>query len=186
MPNGQEIIDLLSLNLYTYCVNNPIRYRDPSGYIIELSSDATEAQIKAYETAIAYLMNSPTFQALFQLLMDATEVFTITFNDIFDDYYDNRTRTISWDPTGGLILGDNRSVMSAALALAHEMGHGAQHLNGEYPAMYLTDDQKLILEEANLLIMKYLLVKNLVNTLEASTMILSGHTEQVIRLIGEL
>jgi len=31
MPNGQEIEDPLSLNLYTYGHNNPIRYIGPSG-----------------------------------------------------------------------------------------------------------------------------------------------------------
>jgi hypothetical protein len=32
MPNGQEITDSLSLNLYTYCWNNPVMYYDPDGH----------------------------------------------------------------------------------------------------------------------------------------------------------
>jgi len=32
-PNGQKITDPLSLNLYTYSYNNPIKYSDPSGHI---------------------------------------------------------------------------------------------------------------------------------------------------------
>ena len=31
LPNGQEVADSLSLNLYTYCHNNPILFFDPSG-----------------------------------------------------------------------------------------------------------------------------------------------------------
>ena len=31
-PNGQELVDPLSLNLYTYCHNNPVRFVDPSGH----------------------------------------------------------------------------------------------------------------------------------------------------------
>jgi len=31
MPNEQEIIDPLSLNLYTYCWNNPVLFYDPDG-----------------------------------------------------------------------------------------------------------------------------------------------------------
>ncbi len=33
LPNGQKAIDPLSLNLYTYCYNNPVRYTDSSGNI---------------------------------------------------------------------------------------------------------------------------------------------------------
>ena len=32
MPNGREVIDPLSLNLYTYCQNNSIKFTDPSGH----------------------------------------------------------------------------------------------------------------------------------------------------------
>ena len=33
MPNDQKIVDPLSLNLYAFCYNNPVRYADPSGHI---------------------------------------------------------------------------------------------------------------------------------------------------------
>jgi signal transduction histidine kinase len=39
MPNGQKIIDPLSLNLYTYAHNNPIMYKDASGHWIETIAD---------------------------------------------------------------------------------------------------------------------------------------------------
>lgn len=39
------------------------------------------------------------------------------------------SRTIYWNPTSGLILGDRKSVQSAAMGLAHEMGHAGQHLD---------------------------------------------------------
>jgi len=34
LPNKQEVFDPLSLNLYTYCHNNPIFYTDPSGHFV--------------------------------------------------------------------------------------------------------------------------------------------------------
>jgi hypothetical protein len=34
LPNAQKVTDPLSLNLYSYCYNNPIRYLDPSGHSI--------------------------------------------------------------------------------------------------------------------------------------------------------
>jgi RHS repeat-associated protein len=33
LPNKQEVSDPLSLNLYTYCHNNPVRYTDPTGHL---------------------------------------------------------------------------------------------------------------------------------------------------------
>ncbi|MDR7811501.1 RHS repeat domain-containing protein [Lacrimispora sp.] len=33
LPNMQEVFDPLSLNLYTYCHNNPVFYSDPTGHI---------------------------------------------------------------------------------------------------------------------------------------------------------
>ena len=33
LPNKQEVFDPLSLNLYTYCHNNPVRYTDPTGHL---------------------------------------------------------------------------------------------------------------------------------------------------------
>ena len=46
-PNGLNIYNIMqSTNLYAYCINNPIRFIDPSGNVIQLSGTAAEmAQI---------------------------------------------------------------------------------------------------------------------------------------------
>lgn len=44
--------------------------------------------------------------------------------------YDALTKTIYFAPNSGLLLNDYASVQSAALGLAHEMGHAAQDLDG--------------------------------------------------------
>jgi hypothetical protein len=120
--------------------------------IIELSSEATETDKQAYERAIKYLTQSSTFTELYQLLMDSQEVFTIVFNSNLSDNYFPISRKIYWDPTGGLVLKDIVSVMSPAMALAHEMGHGAQYLSGLLKAnKAYTHIQMLEIEEANLL-----------------------------------
>ena len=53
-----------------------------------------------------------------------------------------------------MVLGDGKSVMSAAMCLAHEMGHAAQHLNGELDAYLsdgeISDDERDVVEAANL------------------------------------
>jgi RHS repeat-associated protein len=40
MPNGQEIMDPQSLNLYAYCQNNPIMYVDENGHWIHIAIGA--------------------------------------------------------------------------------------------------------------------------------------------------
>jgi len=104
---------------------------DPSGLEIVLSSDATEEQRRAFERAIAYLNQSETFRELWNILQYGGETITIAFtNNLRGTGYAPEIRTVIWHPTGGLILYDGISVQSAALGLAHEMGHAAQHILG--------------------------------------------------------
>ena len=117
-------------NLYMFAVHNPVMWIDPSGLAIILAAGATKVQIAEFERALAFLKQSETFRELFQLLYDAEEIITIAFVDNHIMGYNPNTRTIYWDPTSGLIMRDRTSVQSAALGLAHEMGHAAQHLKG--------------------------------------------------------
>ena len=43
LPNGNEVIDPLSLNLYVYCANSPILYQDPEGNSFELTAAWTSS-----------------------------------------------------------------------------------------------------------------------------------------------
>lgn len=65
MPNGQEIVDPLSLNLYTYCANNPIMYQDPSGHFWE-----TVLDIGGIIWSAADMWNDPSWSNLGFLLWD--------------------------------------------------------------------------------------------------------------------
>ncbi len=125
--------DPLSLNLYTFAHNNPILYIDPSGFKIELSSNATDEQKQEYNRAIAYLKTSEDGKALIEKLVNSEEVFTISFDTeaTAGSKYIPVVKTISWAYLGGLVMSDGTSVMSPAMSLAHEMGHGAQDLDGE-------------------------------------------------------
>jgi hypothetical protein len=116
-------------NLFVYAINNPLMWIDPSGLEIVLASNATEAQRRQYERAIAHLRQSETFQELYDFLQNSGITVTIAFINTNDMWYDPNTRTIHWDPTSGLLL-PSSAVQSAALGLAHEMGHALLHQEG--------------------------------------------------------
>ena len=160
------------LNRYSYCYNNPIRFIDPSGHIIELAtkapnpSDYTEAggyatayatyqrQLNDYNSAIAYLKTSEDGNALIEKLENSPEVITIRFIYDSDIRYRPFTRTIDFDPGCGMVLlSDRTSTLSPAVGLAHEMGHAAQHLDGEmkeYIANPDNEDISAAFEVANM------------------------------------
>ena len=140
---------LLGNNMFVYCHNNPLLFVDPSGYIIVLSSDVTEEQRREYERAISYLRTSETGRKLIQILESSSVVFTIVFINDDNMCYNPITNTIYFDTNSGLVLGDGISVQSAALGLAHEMGHAAQKLDGTMDSMQDAMIQYVDLVEAN-------------------------------------
>ena len=75
LPNGQEVVDPLSLNLYSYCYNNPLKFTDPSGNVA-LVDDAVIILVLATGTVITVsydFLSSPEGQ---QMLMDgATAIY---------------------------------------------------------------------------------------------------------------
>jgi hypothetical protein len=151
-PGMGGVFNTVNMHLYHYAGNNPVKYNDPTGLVIELSSDATQAEIKQYDRAIAYLKTSEEGQELIKKLEKSPEIFTIMFVDDDNMYYDPEKKEIFFDVDSGLITGDGNSVQSAALGLAHEMGHGAQHLDGGMNKFLNkpTSENRGKLEEANL------------------------------------
>ncbi|GKU75959.1 hypothetical protein L3i20_v203560 [Paenibacillus sp. L3-i20] len=120
----------MTLNLYTYVHNNPLVYVDPSGNKIEFSSKAKEKQKEEYKAAIEYLKKSQTAKALIELLEASKETITIEFIKDDNDRYNYNTNILYWDINSGIVLGDGKSIQSAALGLIHEMGHASQDLSG--------------------------------------------------------
>lgn len=109
-------------------MNNPVIYKDSTGYVIELASNATKEQKKAYRAAIAYLRKSPTARALIERLDNAEVKITIRLNTKWSSY-SKENREVFWIPNNGTLL-KNGTIQSAALVLLHELGHAAQHLDG--------------------------------------------------------
>ena len=61
-----KLDDPLSLNLYTYCANNPVYYSDPSGHFfggsIALSTALNIAKVAVGVMAVSYVLNQPQVQ----------------------------------------------------------------------------------------------------------------------------
>ena len=115
---------------------------DPIMQNIVFASGSTPEQKAAFNMAINYLREgSTTARELIEIIENGGERITIIFNNSRVSTYlmYGRTygRTIHWDPTAGLdvLQGFRRGsispgTMSAAMVLAHELGHAAQHLDG--------------------------------------------------------
>jgi hypothetical protein len=128
--------------MFAYCHNNPVIHADPSGFIIVVAPNATAQQEEEYEKAIAYLKTSETGRKLIEILETSSEVFTIAFVDCNNMGYDDVNNIIYFDRNSGLVLGDGKSVQSAALGLIHEMAHAAQDLEGLYSNPYVNRDMR--------------------------------------------
>ena len=163
--------DPQGLNLYLYCQGNPVKYVDPTGLIIELESAPTapkrenyktdktfnimwkryesalkryEKSVQEYDRAIEYLKQSECFERLYNQLIDSDVVFNIEFINNFDTRFSYKLKTIYWDPTAGLVFSsDKKSVQSASIGLAHEMGHAAQSLDPNIRDYFLEKDAKI-------------------------------------------
>lgn len=125
----------LGTNTFAYCNNSPIQFSDATGRIIELSTDVNDGDAAQYNLAVGYLKNSELGSELIEKLESSTKVFTIVFISDDNMRYEPGTRTMYFDPYSGLVMKDQTSVQSAALGLAHEMGHAAQDLDNELNGM---------------------------------------------------
>jgi len=74
---GSTAAILQSANLFVFCINTPVRWIDPSGRRVELSSNATQSQRDAYDRAITHLNQSEVFRVLYTELQNSGVVITI-------------------------------------------------------------------------------------------------------------
>ena len=113
IPNISAIMQ--SGNLYVYAVNNPIKFVDPNGCKILLSSDISHLERAYYYAALHYLMQSDTFRTLWETLENSDEPFIISYTTGTRITYDASARTIYWNPLAGLVLSDKKSIMSPSM-----------------------------------------------------------------------
>jgi RHS repeat-associated protein len=80
-----DINDPLSLNLYTYCLNNPIRYYDPSGHYINTREQIIgDINFLTGDPDWASGYNSEDWERMIKVLMDDSEYFGLSGDERLD------------------------------------------------------------------------------------------------------
>ena len=152
LPGMGGIYNHINGNLYHYGGNNPVKYSDPDGRIIQVEGDDKQIYIwdnerndfynkktKAYETsdnyvneikkAMVYLKESDFAADVIKSLTEITGITEIkrSYANTYEAF-NNRTN-IKFSVSGGLKLNDkSNSIHSPALGLFHEFSHSFSNL----------------------------------------------------------
>ena len=114
-----------SISPYAYCAWNPVKLVDPDGNKIIFSKGATKEQIAQFYQAVSYL-DEHKCGGRFGQLRSSRYTYTIVFiDDINQSKYNNKTKTIYWAPTLGLLTNED-IVLSPSTVLNHEMTHATR------------------------------------------------------------
>ncbi|MDR2572098.1 MAG: hypothetical protein LBD23_17610 [Oscillospiraceae bacterium] len=131
--------DPQGLNLYAYCVNNPIRYRDPSGLTIVLSGDKDDAvaQLKALNQLTNHHLKArgnATNGWTVYIYKEATEITLTAGNTLIENMikHDNTVTISNWNEPNGFASIDGKQILfnpnyqgtgGAHIVMAHELIH---------------------------------------------------------------
>jgi RHS repeat-associated protein len=122
--------DPQSWNLYAYARNNPLKFVDLTGAVLQLAANATKQERRDFAAAQKYLSKDAGEKAILNTLQQCATVYTVTFINNGDDSFDPNTDTVNWDPCSALAIQHNAGMLNGGtqtppLGLGHELDHAA-------------------------------------------------------------
>ncbi|HEX4292741.1 MAG TPA: RHS repeat-associated core domain-containing protein [Rhizomicrobium sp.] len=108
------------MNMYTYVQDDPTDKMDPDGRTVVL---ATPQEREICNKTVGYMSKSSTFTKEFRQLQASQKTYEVKVDrNTNDTHYDDKNRTITYNPTDALRL-PNRSLQSPAMGFGHEVDH---------------------------------------------------------------
>ena len=147
LPGQGGIFNLVNLQLYHYAGNNPVKYVDPDGKVIN-TSKLSDSQLIKYNKARSELMKTERGKIIIEKLENASIEFIIVVSDKLNNNYAPDTKTVTWDPSEFLLFAEG-DILDPVTLLGHELGHALQDLEGKLPLLP-TEKQREQSENENL------------------------------------
>ena len=122
-PSSGDVYIPANLSLYAYVHQNPLKHVDPDGRKIEVVGNSLFKY--QFNMAKEYLMRSPALRSAWQDVEQSP--LEVQVRQGGESTYSSDRRRIRWNPNKGLYI-PNRGLRSAALGLAHEVGHAHEHI----------------------------------------------------------